>query len=311
MATVIAAKASMAPRIMALHHATIPSIDVMADLEFYEKYLGANLMPRTPGEPRSFDYPAPFVNLKTERIKAGRHCNCFIEFAGISGFGLFLQSEYPPEPERLLQGPRYGLAVADDDLKSAAKVLSEGGVEFLGPVAQEAESPFSESIYFKDPSGNSLEVSAWREPTAEMKKPAGRRGLIPLTGIVHVAVDVTDLDQAEDFYAAGVGFALSHRDTTADGLEKSVLRSRAGHILTLQHVDTIPERTTWKTSGKCHFALLIDGSGWDTFSREMEIRKVEVLPETANAAQGHKDGRDIYTRDPGGNILQVFAGHAN
>jgi len=43
----------------------------------------------------------------------------------------------------------------------------------------------------------------------------------------------------------------------------------------------------------------------------MEIRKVEVLPETANAAQGHKDGRDIYTRDPGGNILQVFAGHTN
>jgi len=68
MATVIAAKPSMAPRIMALDHATIPSIDVMADLEFYEKYLGANLMPRTPGEPRSFDHPAPFVNLKTERI---------------------------------------------------------------------------------------------------------------------------------------------------------------------------------------------------------------------------------------------------
>ncbi len=311
MAIEIAAKTSIAPRIMTLDHATIPSIDIMADLEFYKKYLGANLMPRTPGEPRSFDRPAPFVNLKTERIKAGRHCNCFIEFAGISGFGLFLQPDYPPKPERMLQGPRYGLAVADDNLKSAAKVLSDGGVEFLGPVAQETESPFSESIYFKDPSGNSLEVLAWREPTAEMKKPAGRRGLIPLTGIVHVAVDVTDLDQAEDFYSTGVGFKLSHWGTTADGLEKSVLRSRAGHVLTLQRVGKMPDRATWKTSGKCHFALLIDGSGWDTFSHEMEIRKVEVLPETANAIQAHKDGRDIYTRDPGGNVFQVFAGDTN
>ena len=74
--------------------------------------------------------------------------------------------------------------------------------------------------------------------------PAGRRGLIPLTRIVHVAVDVTDLDQAEYFYAAGVGFALSYRGTTADGLKKSVLRLRAGHVLTLQRVDTIPERAT-------------------------------------------------------------------
>ena len=311
MATVTARTSTMAPRIIAFDHATMPTIDIMADLEFYEKFLGASLMPRTPGEPRSFDHPAPFVNLRTERIKAGRYCNCFTRFAGGSGFGLFLQPEFPPLPQRLLQGIRYGMALEGGTIDAAAKALEDGCVEFLGPVTQEPESPIDQSIYFRDPSGNGLEVSSWRIPPKTKRPSTGGSGLIPVANIAQVAVDVTDLDAAEDFYGTGVGFALSHRGTTADGLEKSVLVSRDGHMLTLQRVEAMPERATWTTSGKCHFALTIEDSGWEIFSDEMTARKNEVLPETANAALVHQDGRDVYTRDPDGNILQVFAGHGH
>ena len=200
MATVTAKKSALAPRIIAFDHATMPSSDIMADLEFYEKFLGASLMPRTPGEPRSSNQPAPFVNLKTERIKAGRFCNCFIRFAGGSGFGLFLQPEFPPLPQRLLQGIRYGMALEDGTIDAAAKAFEENGIEFLGPVTQEPESPIDQSIYFRDPSGNGLEVSSWRAPPKTKRPQAGGTGLIAVANIAHIAVDVADLDEAEDFY---------------------------------------------------------------------------------------------------------------
>ena len=305
MATLVSPAEMTAARIKILDHATIPSIDIMKDLEFYEKFLGARANPRNPGGPQPKGHPPPFVNLRTERIQAGRHCNCFFEVPGRGELGIFLQPDFPPEPERLLQGPRYGLAAVGQSLDMAAAAFKEHGIEFLGPVEQEPESPFGLSIYFQDPSGNSLEVSTWRDPALANSVADGGPGLIPSMGLVQVALDVIDLDKAEEFYAAGVGFVPSHRGKTADGLDKAVLRSREGSVLTLQKVNAMPKRPGWKSSGKIHFAVTLDDADWPGFADEMKSRKAELLEVTGNAAQGHPEGDDIYTCDPSGNIIEV------
>ena len=110
------------------------------------------------------------------------------------GYGLFLQSEYPLEPSRLLEGPRYGMAVAGASLEGAIAAFNENGVEFLGPVVHEPGSPLKESIYFKEPSGNSLELYVWRSDEAAARPAAGGVGLIPLSSpLTKSALDTSGL----------------------------------------------------------------------------------------------------------------------
>lgn len=291
-----------------IDHMTVPSVDIMRDLVFYEKFFGARTTPREPGQPPLRGHPPPFVNLRTERLKAGRYCNCFIMFPGRGELGLFLQPEFPPQPERLLQGPRIGLATSRRSLDEAAEALASEGFRFLGPMAHEPQSPFAESIYFQDPSGNSLEVSTWRDAYETTSASNQDAGLFAISGIAQVALDVLDLDEVENFYTSAVGFAFSHRATAPDGLEKSVLRSRSGQVLTLQQVKAMPTRALWKSSGKCHFAMMIDQDDWPTFHSEMVDRNAEMLPITQNAVAGYGHADDIYTLDPSGNIVEVGVG---
>lgn len=136
-------------RIKSVDHATVPSIDLVADFNFYRKFLGGDFQKKGPA----------MVNLSVARQHQGRAPIFFLAISGMDGFGLFLQAEYPPEPLRMLEGPRYGFAVAGKDLSRAVAVLQEHKIHFLGPVPHEPESPFRESLYLKDPAAI---ASSWR-----------------------------------------------------------------------------------------------------------------------------------------------------
>ena len=209
-------------------HATVPSVDLLADLDFYEKFFGAELPDRkAKGMP-------PMVNFSIARRKSGRASIFFISVGGHTGFGLFLQEEFPPPSLRLLEGPRYGFGVVGENLDHAASALADNGIEFLGLVEDDERHPFSESVYFRDPSENSLEISVWRNPEDAKRKQAGGPGLIPISGLSHCAFDVTDIEKAEDFYVSGLGMEPLYHGTAPDGLPCSVLRIGSGQVVTLQ-----------------------------------------------------------------------------
>ncbi len=287
--------------VSAVDHATVPSIDLLADFAFYKKLFGAELSKRN-----------GMVNFSIARRKAGRAAIFFLDLAGVSGFGLFLQDEYPPPAKRLLEGPRYGFATLASDLAEAAKVLEDCGIEAMGPVEHPRESPIRQSLYFKDPSENSLELMVWRDVAPGLREPTSAAGLIPLRGICHIALDVTDLDGAEDFYVTGLGLEPLYRGKTADGLNASVLSTAHGHIFTLQQVDRMSERSIKKYRSDTHCAVRVERAAFPVIEAEMMRRKVPLLPDyVAGDGNRHPDDRDVYMVDPFGNNVQVFTGHTH
>lgn len=78
---------------------------------------------------------------------------------------LFLarRHEQEPPPEQLRGTPRHAFPVSAEQLEKAMEVLRTLDVDFEGPVAHPPPSPAAQSIYFKDPSSNFLELCVLRD----------------------------------------------------------------------------------------------------------------------------------------------------
>lgn len=63
-----------------------------------------------------------------------------------------------PLPEQLRGVPRLALGATPQQMDKATEVLTRHGIPFEGPVDHAAPSPLARSLYFKDPSGNFLEL---------------------------------------------------------------------------------------------------------------------------------------------------------
>lgn len=91
-------------------------------------------------------------------------------------FALTVAPNFMPMPDdgqlRGAHGFRHGLTVSRKRFDDVQKTLRENGVRFEGPVQHPEKGPFGESIYFKDPSGNFLEI-LWRrdeDPNARKRR---------------------------------------------------------------------------------------------------------------------------------------------
>ena len=68
----------------------------------------------------------------------------------------------PPDDQlRGAHGFRHGFVVPRKRFDEVQEALRQHGVRFEGPVDHPDKGPFGQSIYFKDPSGNFLEI-LWR-----------------------------------------------------------------------------------------------------------------------------------------------------
>ncbi|MGY9006101.1 MAG: VOC family protein [Alphaproteobacteria bacterium] len=76
----------------------------------------------------------------------------------------------PMPPEDQLKGAmgiRHAFTVKRDHFDDVLSRLKANGCRFEGPVDQPEAGPFGQSIYFKDPSGNFLEIVWRRDEDAE------------------------------------------------------------------------------------------------------------------------------------------------
>ena len=289
-------------RMIALDHYTVASVDLVADYLLYQKLLGAKMGNQHPTGFRTLGV----VNASIERLAQGRPVIFFLEICGRTGFGLFLQDHFPAQPQRLLEGPRYGYAVAAETLDPVITTLEAEEIEYWGPFDHEPQSPFAQSVYVRDRSQNCPEFIVMRESAGI--EPLGEAGLIPLAGWVHQAVDCTDLDAAEEFYTVGLGLVPFYRGEHPDGGRKSVLRVKDGGIVTLQEIPEMPPRAIARYRGDRHIGFTISQSDWDVSVAEMERRKTPTLPNYP-AGDGTLDEslKDYYVSDPCGNNVQFWS----
>jgi catechol-2,3-dioxygenase len=85
------------------------------------------------------------------------HSNVTVGKAKVSIYLADYHVQAPP-PEQLRGAPRIAFSATNEQIDRAVDVLSDHEVPFAGPVEHPEPSLVERSIYFKDPSGNFLEL---------------------------------------------------------------------------------------------------------------------------------------------------------
>jgi catechol-2,3-dioxygenase len=136
--------------VQSLSHSAICVHDLKEAEDFYCGILGA--------------HAHAGVNFITEDTIKGRsvHKSVVLEDYLIA---LALAGDFMPmPPDKQLKGAhgfRHAFTVGRERFNRTLDVMRQRGVKFEGPVTHPEKGPFGQSIYFKDPSGNFLEI-LWR-----------------------------------------------------------------------------------------------------------------------------------------------------
>jgi catechol-2,3-dioxygenase len=133
-----------------LSHSGICVHDLKEAEQFYCGVLGARLQGA--------------VNFYTEDTLNGRSVHQAYSLGDFL-FAVALAPDFMPMPAgdqlKGAMGIRHAFTVRKAEFEKVLAGLSRNGVPFEGPVDQPEAGPFGQSVYFKDPSGNFLEI-VWR-----------------------------------------------------------------------------------------------------------------------------------------------------
>jgi catechol-2,3-dioxygenase len=114
------------------------------------------------------------VNFKTDDAIRGRsvHGSVVLEDYLLA---LMVPRDFMPVPpanqHRGAHGFRHAFRVSRSRFNDIIKELNRRGIDFEGPSDHPEKSPFGQSVYFKDPSGNFLEILWRRDEDVNYSKP--------------------------------------------------------------------------------------------------------------------------------------------
>jgi catechol 2,3-dioxygenase-like lactoylglutathione lyase family enzyme len=127
--------------------------------------------------------------------------------------------------------------------------------------------------------------------------------LVPVLGLSHIAMRVTDLDRAIDYYDRLFGFRLflDKRKTVAEGASPSVVGLLGDTAIEL--IET-REPVTRRGREEPGYGCLAFGVADVTAALEtLKARGLTRFPEVARTDSGHKV---MLFRDPDGNVLELI-----
>jgi extradiol dioxygenase family protein len=137
-------------QVESISHSGINVVDLKEAEEFYADVFEAGITNR--------------VNFNTDDARRGRSVHTSVRMADWL-FALALpKGQMPMPPADTLRGTngfRHGFHVLHESFPEIMDRLRARGVPFEGPVEHPQNGPLGESIYFKDPGGNFIEV-CWR-----------------------------------------------------------------------------------------------------------------------------------------------------
>jgi catechol-2,3-dioxygenase len=147
--------------IESLSHSAICVHDLKEAEDFYCEILGARQNTR--------------VNFNTDDAVRGRSINGSVILEDYL-LALVVSRDFMPMPpaeqHRGAHGFRHAFYVSRERFDGAVEGLRSRGIPFEGPVDHPEKGPFGQSIYFKDPSGNFLELLWRRDGWQNLRKPA-------------------------------------------------------------------------------------------------------------------------------------------
>jgi extradiol dioxygenase family protein len=114
------------------------------------------------------------VNFNTDDALRGRSINSAIILEDYL-LALVVARDFMPMPpadqHRGTHGFRHAFHVSRERFEETMERLRKRGIVFEGPVEHPEKGPFGQSIYFKDPSGNFLEILWRRDEGRSRRKP--------------------------------------------------------------------------------------------------------------------------------------------
>ena len=126
---------------------------------------------------------------------------------------------------------------------------------------------------------------------------------IKLNGLDHFALNVKDMNRAENFYTQVLGFPVIHRTETNAGLKH--IEVDAGNVaIALFESPDLDLKTAHKTmtdDGYLHFAF---GSSYDQFDATMQALKEDGVITDGEPRDWGKSV-SVYFRDPDDNQLEI------
>ena len=119
-----------------------------------------------------------------------------------------------------------------------------------------------------------------------------------VSGYSHVAISVTDLDEARDFYCNVLGFEVLPRPDF--GFPGLWLR-----VGTLQlHLGVVDEAPT-SGPGFPHFALYVPTEEFDTTIEAVRAAGVKMLGEPSSRVDFGRTVHAAFISDPSGNVIEL------
>jgi catechol 2,3-dioxygenase-like lactoylglutathione lyase family enzyme len=175
--------------------------------------------------------------------------------------------------------------------------------------------PIERTIQLRDPDGNILDLSTRTDVSDGAA--AAQSGIIPLTDISHIALEVTDLDVAERFYQTVIGLDLVTRDTGELGHGRLILRNDAGQLLFLEKVDQISPRARFTAPDRstapdpdgyvgAHLAMTVASADYDEMYAALQGWGVKSDGDIRKGERAAGEKSD-YFYDPAGNRIQLVA----
>jgi catechol-2,3-dioxygenase len=136
--------------IESISHTGINVGDLKAAEEFYADIFGAQITNR--------------INFNTDDARRGRSVHTTVLLSDWLFAVVLPRGEMPMPPEDQVRGTngfRHAFHVTQDAFPAVVERLRARGVPFEGPIVHPEHGPLGESVYFKDPGGNFIEV-CWR-----------------------------------------------------------------------------------------------------------------------------------------------------
>jgi catechol 2,3-dioxygenase-like lactoylglutathione lyase family enzyme len=265
-------------RVHSLHHGAIPVADVGRSYRFYSQLFGARL--------------ARILNASVPALQRGFPEIALLDMSGCSAFGLALQYDAIPTSRGPDDGTTWGLETSPDEVDRLAAELDKRGVKSTRPaVSLPSECPVERSLAFRDPDGNGWEIVVRRASPGEAPTRAALR---------YVSLEVTDLEQAERFYADMLGLAR-----LAGGHQERVLSVGDGdRYVVLRRVEQMSPRAALMKGP--HVAFEVDGASFDAAYASLPAREQYWERET-NRVPWQEPWRAGYFYDPSYNRLALVA----
>ncbi|MFI5266465.1 MAG: VOC family protein [Chloroflexota bacterium] len=210
------------------------------------------------------------------------------------------------EPEYTL--PRIGFVLPHEALSLVEGKLNELGIAYR-QFEYGSDLPIEKTIQLRDPDGNVLDLSTWRGHSNGAAP--GDNGIIPLTDLSHIALEITDLEDAKRFYTEVFGMDVLRHEA-----EDLVLKNAAGQLLLLHKVERLSPRSRFRGPNA---ATAPDPDGYCGAHLAMTVASSEDYDDMYAALQawGVKSDGDIraghrppgeksdYFYDPAGNRIQL------